>query len=185
MSPWTSFPQGAVLVCASVITVGAPAVVSAAQRERDTEASSPVGLIQLDEDDSPARRVAPTCGPCCHGGGPDCGPVTPEIDVADPVPDPHPNPDLKPNPDPNTPADNEIVESPSPDDAYPIEVAPTCGPCCHGGGPECGPVEQAPPPVEEPASKRGCAVDEPGPGPLPLAVGLGVLALGLRRRRES
>lgn len=56
--------------------------------------------------------VAPTCGPCCHGGGPECHQMEAvggeEVDV-----------------------DAEVEEDEI--DRQDIEdEAPTCGPCCHG-----------------------------------------------------
>ena len=63
--------------------------------------------------------VAPTCGPCCHGGGPECTQqevetVGSEEVVADEV------------------VDEELEAQEE------IDPAPTCGPCCHGSSdPEC------------------------------------------------
>ncbi len=80
---------------------------------------------------------APTCGPCCHGGGPECEQLQQtegnEVETTD----------------------DEVVhdvesddgEDVLPEDEELVDVAPTCGPCCHGtGGPECEPDPSRPGP---------------------------------------
>ena len=93
------------------------------------------------------HNVAPTCGPCCHQpSGGECQQIMEEREPPAPMPDAGPlvvAVDAAPPPDagPRTKRKaREIlvpVETKGPD-----SVAPTCGPCCHGGGPECsdGPV---------------------------------------------
>lgn len=177
ISAWTNLPEGAVLVCASVLTVGVPAAASAREHEHDPTEATELSAVRIDEAVVPAP--APTCGPCCHGGGPDCEiPEIKQIKEAKEVKeDTNADQQLEPPPDPDP-----FVEEPEPDGEYPIETAPTCGECCHGGDPElCGP-----PPIE-PGRKGGCAVEDPIPDdPLPAAIlGIGALALALRRRRDS
>jgi len=43
------------------------------------------------------------------------------------------------------PADTGIITDSAMDT---ITLAPTCGPCCHGGGPECDDTGAPPPPVD-------------------------------------
>lgn len=70
-----------------------------------------------------SHDVAPTCGPCCHGGGPNCEEQMMRSQGAEDVDEAE-----------EVDAGIETEE--------PIDTAPTCGPCCHGGGgPECEPVE--------------------------------------------
>jgi len=66
-----------------------------------------------------AADPAPTCGPCCHGGGPDCEMMETqgEEEVLD-----------------EELVDEQVDADP---DAGPMPIPPTCGPCCHGGGPGC------------------------------------------------
>ncbi len=84
---------------------------------------------------------APTCGPCCHGGGPDCemmqttgdeDVVVETVDEGDGTGD-----ETQDSDDRDDRVDPMLLE----DDAHEHPPdAPTCGPCCHGtGGPECDP----------------------------------------------
>ena len=63
---------------------------------------------------------APTCGPCCHGGGPECE-QTQQLETVG----------GEEHIDPDAEAERELENQQ-------IMNAPTCGPCCHGSDdPEC------------------------------------------------
>ena len=91
---WSSLPRGAVLVCAAILCAGASTSAAASSREHhedevlvDKPDNTQLDGVQPDSvqdgvqpDESDSVPKAPTCGPCCHGDGPKCGPdrgVTP------------------------------------------------------------------------------------------------------------
>jgi MYXO-CTERM domain-containing protein len=107
-----------------------------------------------------------------------------------------PNPNAASNPDivqvaptcgPSCHGGVEVNEEiqPPPDEDN-LPIAPTCGPSCHGGyEPDVMPPPVEPPPVEP--AKKGCAVEDVDDAePLGLAVlGLGLLVGAATRRRPE
>ena len=86
------------------------------------------------------RETAPTCGPCCHGGGPEC---EQQQVMRDSTEDTRGDEEVQEvdagPPDASTDGGPAVEVDVPPDDR--IRSAPTCGPCCHGAeGPECGGV---------------------------------------------
>lgn len=166
--PWSQLPRASALVYASILTTTASPIASARERDADAPALSPEPVVPDDK-----RKKAPTCGPACHDGH--------ESELPDaywqrnkkPPPDPTLGPLPTPDPEP------EQVEALEPA----REIAPTCGPSCHGT--EVEPVPEPPPPVAEPSRTRGCTIDGEGdPSTLPIAFVLGVLGVGIGRRRD-
>ncbi len=101
--------------------------------------SSAIGSVAACGSPQHTDSVPPTCGPCCHGGGPECDQqqVMEAVSTGD---EPLASPDTGP-PDtgpPDTgppdagPSETEQVAERPPD--YIRNMAPTCGPSCHSGG---------------------------------------------------
>jgi MYXO-CTERM domain-containing protein len=77
-----------------------------------------------------------------------------------------------------------IVVEPEPDTIEPDPVAPTCGPQCHDSG-YVEPWVEPPPPIPPEQSKKGCAVASVEDAPALGLLGLGLLAGVAARRRRS
>lgn len=71
-------------------------------------------------------QVAPTCGPCCHGGGPECVEPARETVGAEEVDEEVADEEV---------ADEEVVDEEVVDEEIDAQEeadqAPTCGPSCH------------------------------------------------------